>query len=138
MKFAVNTWQSDFKVNLHIRRVFLLTATKRYGRISIRRLIMLGPLFTRPYGQKIVKHCVQNFESCHIKSKILYPEHFKEKSTLENNIHRAKACSKFGKVYFCQKIHFAFLIEWCLGIIVLLVLSPLSLKRPLLFKSLRY
>ena len=94
MKFAVNTWQSDFKVNLHIRRVFLLTATKRYGRISIRRLIMLGPLFTRPYGQKIVKHCVQNFESCHIKSKILYPEHFKEKSTLENNIHRAKACSK--------------------------------------------
>ena len=46
----------------------------------------------------VVKHCVQNLEICHIKSKILCPQHFKDKSTLENNIHRAKECSKIWEV----------------------------------------
>ena len=92
---------------------------------------MLESLFIRSYGQKIAKRCVQNFESCHIKNKILYPQHFKDKSTLENNIHRQKNAEKFGKFYFCQKIQFSLPIEWCLGIIVLLtrelVLPPLRL-----------
>ena len=59
---------------------------------------MLESLFIRSYGQKIAKRCVQNFESCHIKNKILYPQHFKDKSTLENNIHRAKECWKIWEV----------------------------------------